>query len=114
MSEKGSKLTNEQIKEIVNQCILFFEKENGIISISEGSNFHGWFSRKAWELEYIKKSDTLNHLNIIKCVEQIWKYVLEGILAPGAVKKGKDRFNYLFFPYLHLTERGQKEMEKWQ
>ncbi|KKM07888.1 hypothetical protein LCGC14_1729450 [marine sediment metagenome] len=65
-------------------------------------------------MKYIEKNDTLTHSDIIKCVEQLWKYLLEGILAPGSIKEGKDRFNYLFFPYLHLTERGQKEMEKWQ
>ncbi len=113
MSEKSSKLTNEQVKEVVKQCITLFEKENEIISISEHSTFYGYLSRKAWELEYIEKGDTLIHSNIIKCVEQIWKYVLEGILAPGSVKRGKDRFNYLFFPYLHLTEKGKKIIEGW-
>ena len=112
MSEKNSYLTKEEIMEVVKQCILLFEDNNEIISISDGSNFYHYLSRKAWELGYIVKNDILSHSNIIKCVEQIWKYVEEGILAPGSIKKGKDRFNYYFFPFLHLTEKGIKEILK--
>ncbi|MBA7512914.1 hypothetical protein ES705_04923 [subsurface metagenome] len=97
--------------EVVKLCIINFEDANEIISISESSNFYNYLSRKAWELGYITKNDELSHLNIIKCDEQIWKYVEEGILAPGSVKKGKGRFNYYFFPFLHLTEKGKKEMK---
>ncbi len=110
MSEKNY-LTKEEVMEVVNKCIILFEDKNEIISVSEGSNFYDYLSREAWELGYIKKNDELSYLEIIKCVEQIWKYVEEGILAPGSIKKGKDRFNYYFFPFIHLTEKGKKEME---
>lgn len=111
ISEKNNNLTNEEIMEIVRQYIILFEDKNKIINISEGSNFHGYLSRKAWELGYITKNDELTYSDIIKCVELVQRYVEEGILAPGSIKKGKDRFNYLFFPFLHLTEKGKKEME---
>jgi len=62
-------------------------------------------------LGYITKNNELKYSDIIKCVELVWRYVEEGILAPGSIKKGKDRFNYLFFPFLHLTEKGKKEIE---
>ena len=40
---------------------ILFEDKNEIINISEGSNFHGYLSRKAWELGYIAKNDELTH-----------------------------------------------------
>lgn len=110
MSEKSRNLTYKEVMKVAKQSIILFEDKNEIINISEGSNFHGYLSRKAWELGYIAKNDELTHSDINKCVEQIWRYVEEGILAPGSIKEGKDRFNYLFFPFLHLTEKGKKEM----
>ena len=49
MSEKRNELTDEQIEEVVKQSIIKFKKEQGIIKISENSNFRGWLGRKAWE-----------------------------------------------------------------
>ena len=114
MSEKRNELTDEQIEEVVKQSIIKFKKEQGIIKISENSNFRGWLGRKAWELGYIQNMDAFTRLNVIKCIEKVWSYVEEGILAPGSIiKDNENRFNSLFFPYLHLTEKGKKEMLRW-
>jgi len=62
---------------------------------------------------YIDKREPLTDLDIIKCVEKAWNYVVEGILALGAARKGNGELkNYLFFPYLHLTEKEKKITER--
>lgn len=114
MTEEERKLTDEQVKEVVKQYMI---KLKDAIIVKKGEQFYGWIHRIAKELGYIedfdfKRLDTLTRADILKCVEQIWDYVMEGILAPGSSKGITGSQNDFFFPYLHLTEKGKKEMEK--
>lgn len=115
MTEEERKLTDEQVKEIVKQYII---KLKDAIIVKKGEQFYVWIHRIAKESGYIedydfRRLDTLTRADILKCVEQIWNYVLEGILAPGASKKITGSINDIFFPYLHLTEKGKKVIEGW-
>lgn len=106
MTEKERVLTTDQVKAIVKQLII---KTEGNIVVSRNSSSFGKISEIAEELGYGNI-----YQNIYQFVEEIWKYVLTGILAPGSIKEVSGGGNYIFFPYLHLTEKGQKEMDKWQ
>lgn len=110
MSNIEDKLNGEQISEIVRQLI---KKVRGNINIDKHGDFYGWLQRIASDLNYIEKPKftqiILSHNDTKRCVEIIWEYVLKGILTPGS---SSDGYN-LFFPYLHLTEKGKKEIEKW-
>ncbi len=113
MTEEERKLTDEQVKDVVNKFI-FKLKDNLIIK--KGEQFYVWIHRIAKESGYIedydfRSLDALTRKDILKCVEQIWKYVIEGILAPGSSKEITRNANDIFFPYMHLTEKGKKVIE---
>ena len=113
MPEEKSILTDEQVKDVVNKFII---RLNDSIIIKRGEQFYGWIHRIAKELGYtneydFRKLDRLTRADILKCVEQIWRYALEGMLAPGSSKDIEGSVNDIFFPYLHLTEKGKKEIE---
>lgn len=115
MPENERKLTNEQVKDVVNKFIV---KLKDSIIIKKGEQFYGWIHRIAKESGFIEDFDyqrltTLTHADILKCVEQIWIYVMEGILAPGSSKERSGSINDIFFPYLHLTEKGEKVIKGW-
>ncbi|GAJ14397.1 unnamed protein product, partial [marine sediment metagenome] len=67
----------------------------------------------ASELGYIERPEytqpILSYKDTLNCVERLWFYVMEGVLAPGSASGG---YNF-FFPYLHLTEKGMKIVEGW-
>ena len=110
MTEEERKLTDGQVKDVVNKFI--FKLKDNII-VKKGEQFYGWIHRIAKESGYIdndnfSRLDTLTRKDILKCVEQIWKYVMDGILAPGSSKEITGNANDIFFPYLHLTEKGKK------
>ena len=115
MPKNERKLTDEQVKDIVNKFIV---KLKDRIIVKKGEQFYGWIHRIAKESGYIedydfRTLDTLTRADILKCVEQIWGYVMEGILAPGSSKEIVGSMDDIFFPYLHLTEKGKKLVEGW-
>jgi hypothetical protein len=115
MPENERKLTNEQVKDVVNKFIV---KLKDYIIVKKGEHFYGWIHRIAKESGFIEdynfqRLNTLTRADILKCVEQIWNYVMEGILAPGASKEITGSANDIFFPYLHITEKGKKIAEGW-
>ena len=115
MTEEDRILTDEQVKDVVNKLIV---KLKDGINVKKGGEFYGWIYRIAKESGYIedydfRRLDTLIRKDILKCVEQIWNYVMEGVLAPGSSKEITSSANDIFFPYMHLTEKGKKVIEGW-
>ena len=110
MYSDEDKLNDERINELVKQLI---KRTKGNIHIDKHGDFYDWLQRIASDLKYIEKpqytQSILSNNDTIRCVEKIWEYVLKGILAPGSSSSGYN----IFFPYLHLTEKGKKEIEKW-
>lgn len=116
MTEEERKLTDEQVKSVINKFII--ELKDCII-VKKGVHFYGWIHRIAKESGYIEDFDfqslkTLTRSDILKCVEQIWSYVMEGILAPGSSREIARTENDIYFPYLHLTQKGKKIVEGWK
>lgn len=110
MFSDEDKLDNIQVDNLVKQYI---KRTKGNINIDKNSSFYKNLQVVASELGYIEKpkytQSILSYNDMIKCVEQIWNYVMEGVLAPGSPSGG---YNY-FFPYMHLTDKGKKELENW-
>ncbi len=115
MIEEKRKLTDEQVKDVINKFIINLKDS---LIVKKCDQFYGWIHRIAKESGYIKDFDfqrlnTLTRSDILKCVEQIWSYVMEGILAPGSSKEITGTTNDIYFPYLHLTQKGKKIAEEW-
>jgi len=110
MFSDEDKLNNQEISEVIKRLI---KRTKGNINIDKHSRFYENLQEIASELGYIEKPKhnqlILSYNDTIKCVEEVWRYVIEGILAPGSSSSG---FNF-FFPYLHLTERGKKVIDEW-
>ena len=109
MYSDEDKLDDERVNGVVKQLI---KRMKGNISLDRNSSFYSDLQIIASELGYIEKpqftQSILSYNDTIKCVEKIWSYVMKGVLAPGSSSAGHN----FFFPYLHLTENGKKEMEK--
>lgn len=116
MTAEERTLTDEQVKEVVKKFIIRLQE---CIIVKKGGQFYGWIHRIAKESGYIeefdsKKLDTLKRADILKCVEQMWNYAVDGILAPGSLKDITGSMDDIFFPYFHLTEKGKKMAKGWQ
>ena len=103
-------LNVDQAKNIVKELIK--NSKSGDFFISS-SNFYLSLQRMAINLGYIEDPQSM-HANVLsrndemKCIDEMWNYVLTGILSPG------DKHNYdnsKFFPHLHLTEFGKYVIE---
>jgi len=102
-------LDENQIKMIVKEII-----KMGYVSIGKNSGLFESIEQMAIKLEYIKSSQSdrmesgidLEEEDYLKVQDQIWKLVLDGILAPG-----KNRMNS-WFPNLHFTENGKNLREE--
>lgn len=55
---------------------------------------------------YFGRALVLKNEDYLKVSDKIWEYITSGILAPGSNRETP------WFPYLHLTEKGQKFLEK--
>lgn len=103
-------LNADQAKNIVKEVIK--NSKSGEFFISS-DNFYLYLQRTAINLGYIEDPHSM-HTNILsrddemKCIDEIWNYVLTGILSPGNKQNYKDS---KFFPYLHLTELGKYLIE---
>lgn len=111
MYNDEDKLEDEQVIEVVKQLI---KRTKGNIKVDRHGSFYDNIQTVASDLGYIEKPQStqsiLSYNDTIKCVEKIWECVMGGVLAPGSPSGGYN----LFFPYLHITEKGKKEIEKWQ
>ncbi len=113
MASEERNLTDEQVKIVVNNYIVRVQES---IFVKKGEQFYRWIHQIAKDLGYINHYDfqglnTLTRGDILKCVEQIWNYALEGILAPGSLKEVHGSVDDINFPYFHLTEKGKKVMK---
>ena len=103
-------LNVDQAKNIVKELIK--NSKSGEFFISSG-NFYLSLQRTAINLGYIEDPQSI-HTNIlsrndeIKCIDELWNYVLTGILSPGSNQNYSDS---KFFPHLHLTELGKQVIE---
>ncbi|GAG78629.1 unnamed protein product, partial [marine sediment metagenome] len=103
-------LNVDQAKKIVKEVIK--NNKSGEFFISS-SNFYLVLQRTAINLGYIEDPQSI-HTNIlsrndeIKCIDELWNYVLTGILSPGSNQNYSDS---KFFPHLHLTELGKHVIE---
>jgi len=103
-------LNMDQAKNIVKEVIK--NSKSGEFFISSG-NFYLVLQRTAINLGYIEDPQSM-HTNIlsrndeIKCIDELWNYVLTGILSPGSNQNYSDS---KFFPHLHLTEYGRYVIE---
>jgi len=103
-------LNVDQAKNIVKEVIK--NSKSGEFFISS-SNFYLTLQRTAINLGYIDDPQSI-HTNIlsrndeIKCIDELWNYVLTGILSPGSRQNYSDS---KFFPHLHLTELGKYVIE---
>jgi len=110
MYSDEDKLNKQEISETIKKLI---KRKKGNIKIDRHHSLYRSVQKIASELGYIEKprnlQSVLSYNDTIKCVEEIWKYIMKGVLAPGP---STDRDN-LFFPYLHLTERGKRVIDEW-
>ncbi|KKN47372.1 hypothetical protein LCGC14_0663650 [marine sediment metagenome] len=110
MFSDEDKLNDEQISKLVKQLM---KRTNGNINVDKHGDFYDNLQTIASELKYIEKpqysQSILSYNDTTRSIEKIWEYVMKGVLAPGSLSSGYN----IFFPYLHLTEKGRKEMEKW-
>lgn len=103
-------LNVDQAKNIVKEVVK--NSKSGEFYISS-SNFYLILQRRAIKLGYIEDPKSI-HANIlsrndeIKCIDELWNYVLTGILSPGSNQNYSDSN---FFPHLHLTELGKHVIE---
>jgi hypothetical protein len=103
-------LNIDQAKKIVKEVIK--NSKSGEFFISSG-NFYLTLQRTAINLGYIEDPHSI-HVNIlsrndeIKCIDELWNYVLTGVLSPGSIQNYSDS---KFFPHLHLTEMGKYIIE---
>ncbi len=104
-------LNVDQAKKIVKEILK--KSKSGEFLVSS-SNFYLVLQRAAINLGYIEDPQSI-HTNIlsrndeIKCIDEVWNYVLTGILSPGSNQNYSDS---KFFPHLHLTEFGKHVFEK--
>ncbi len=110
MVRKEDILDDEGVKEVIKHLI---QSTRGVIVVKKSGTFYRNLHAVAKELGYITDfnfhyPDKLTDTDIMKCINEIWDYVLAGVLAPGwGPSSGYD----IFFPYLHITEYGAKVME---
>ncbi len=103
-------LSVDQAKNIVKEMLK--KSKTGEVFISQ-SNLYPALQRIAINLGYIEDPQSI-HTNIlsrndeIKCIDELWNYVLTGILSPGSNQNYSDS---KFFPHLHLTELGKHIIE---
>lgn len=89
---------NVEIRDPISNSIDFY---NIIRVISAHLGFAG--SKEAVKIGIYPE---LNDKTVIKITEKIWDLLNKGILSPG-----KDK-NNLWFPFLHLTEKGKDYIEE--
>lgn len=110
MYSDEDKLDEQQIEQLVRQII---KRTKGNINVDRYGGFYNDLQTIASDLGYIDKpkytQSILSYKDTLNCVERVWKYVIEGVLAPGSALVG---YNF-FFPYLQLTERGKIVIEEW-
>ncbi len=102
-------LDKNQIDKILIELI-----KSGNVSIGKYNNLFEMVDQMAIKLNYIKSSPSdrmesgveLEEEDYLKVQDDIWKLVLDGILAPG-----KNKMNP-WFPNLHFTEIGKQYREK--
>lgn len=103
-------LNMDQAKKIVKDIIK--NSKSGEFFISS-SNFYLVLQRTAIKLGYIENphsihTDILSRNDELKCIDELWNYVLIGVLSPGSSQNYSDS---KFFPHLHLTEYGKAVIE---
>lgn len=102
-------LNRDQAKRIVEKIIE--NSKSGIIFFGT-NNFYSTLQFTAKKLGYIDlksmHDNVLTKNDELKCYEEIWNYIITGVLAPGATQNYSrtDLFNYW-----HLTELGKKIIE---
>lgn len=110
MSDHVDKLSDEQVKEVVKQLV---QSTKGYITVNKHSDFYRNLQKIASELGYIEEVGyhqpiILTQQDVVRCVGELWEYVLGGVLAPGSMSSGHE----YFFPYLHLTDYGKTVMQE--
>jgi len=102
-------LSRDQAKKIVEEIVgnskmgdIFIGTGNFYSNIQYTANRLGYIDLKSMHDNVLSKNDEL------KCYEEVWNYIISGVLAPGTTQ------NYSstdFFKYWHLTELGKKIIE---
>ena len=102
---------DEQVKEIAKQII----KDIRTYITLEGDGFYKMVQATASKLGYIEEDvDEWTQALIIstndsvRCIDEIWEYVLTGVLAPGTKSSG---YSYSI-SHAHLTNYGKKVMQE--
>ena len=82
---KEDKLDDDQVKEVVKSLI---NKTTTYINVNVRDAFYGELQYMASDLGYIKKLEypyhnewVLSNNDVSRCVDELWEYVLIGILA---------------------------------
>ena len=88
-------LDKDQINKIVRELI-----KSKALSVGRYSNFYENVERLAERFEF-----ELQDEDYLKVQDEIWKLVLEGMLAPG-----RNTMNP-WFPHCHLTKEGEEYRE---
>ena len=109
ISEKYESFDEQKVENIVKKLI-----ESGVIfAVGIERALYQKIQIVATKLGYmdIKPMDLgrviiLKDEDFLKVVDKIWEYITSGILAPGSNRETP------WFPYLHLTEKGKKFLEK--
>jgi len=109
ISEKYESFDDQKVENIVKELI----KNKVIFTVGIDLALYQKIQRVATKLGYmdIKPMDlgyaiVLRNEDYLKVVDKIWEYIATGILAPGRNRETP------WFPYLHLTEKGKKFLEK--
>lgn len=106
---RNDHLNLDQAKNIIKEIIK--NSKSGEFSIS--GDIYLYLQQTAIKLGYIEDPQSM-HTSILsrndemKCIDEMWNYVLRGILSPGVNQNYRGS---KFFPYLHLTELGKYVME---
>lgn len=110
MYSDEDKLNDEQVETLVKALI---KRTRGNINVDRNSSFYDNLQMTTSEIGYIERpkytQSILSYQDTLNCIERLWQYVLEGVLAPGSANPG---YNF-YFPYLHITKKGQKVVEEW-
>ena len=86
----------EQVKQLVKQLI---KRTKGNINVDRNNNFYNNLQMIASELGYIERPEytqpILSYKDTLNCVERLWFYVMEGVLANTSTM-GKRKHEFYF------------------
>ncbi len=102
-------LSRDQAKKIVEEII--GSSKSSYLSFGT-SDFYTYLQSTAKKLGYIDLKSIYEYVlsknDVIKCYDEMWNYIISGVLAPGTIQNYSD---IDFFKYWHLTELGKMLIE---